>query len=96
MLLDCFNLFEITTVWRKTFKGENIHESVEIGFLWGKLAVCSLVLSPKDANFAKKTFVHSNKSSKFAEVFSLERFPLYSTNFNQVKKQHMEEIFLQR
>ena len=31
-------------------------------------------------NFAEKTFAYSHKTVKFAQVFSLESFPLYSTS----------------
>ena len=37
---------------------------------------------PKEAtspNFAEKTFMNSHKTTKFAEVFSLETFSLYGT-----------------
>ena len=44
---------------------------------------CGLLVSaaPKDAtppNFAEKTFANRHKTTKFAKVFSLESFPLYS------------------
>ena len=42
---------------------------------------CSLV-PPKYAmspNFAERKFTNGHKTSKFAKVFSLERFPLYSS-----------------
>ena len=32
-------------------------------------------------NFMEKTFVNSHKTLKFAKVFSLESFPLYSTQY---------------
>ena len=40
------------------------------------------IVPPKDVtppNFMEKTFVNSNKTSKFAKVFSLESVPLYGT-----------------
>ena len=43
-------------------------------------ADCSLVSPPKDAtplNFGEKTFANSYKTSKIAEVFSLDSFSLY-------------------
>ena len=39
-------------------------------------------VAPKDAtppSFAEKTFANRHKTAKFAKVFSLESFPLYST-----------------
>ena len=42
------------------------------------LLVCA---APKDAmppNFTEKTFANSHKTGKFAKVFSLESFPLYT------------------
>ena len=50
---------------------------------------CSLVLLPKDAmppNFTEKTFANSYKILKFAEVFSLESFPLYGICYNGSEK----------
>ena len=49
-------------------------------FVEKTFADCSLV-PPKDAtppNFTEKTFANSHKASKFAKVFSLEIFTLYS------------------
>ena len=51
-------------------------------------ADCSLVLPivpPEDItppNFAKKTFTNSHKTLKYAKVFSLESFPLYTVNMH--------------
>ena len=45
---------------------------------------CSLVLLLNDAmspNFVEKKFANSYKTSKFAKVFSLESFSLYSMKF---------------
>jgi len=73
------------TVWREAFEGENVWELVgNTIFVEKTFADCSLVL-PKDTmppNFAEKTFANtpsSHKTLKFAKVFSLESFPLYST-----------------
>ena len=44
-----------------------------------RLLACA---TPKDAtppDFAEKTFVNSHKTVKFAKVFSLESFPIYSS-----------------
>ena len=52
---------------------------VENKIFAGNFADCLLVL-PKDVtcpNFAEKTFANSHKTSKFANVFSLESFSLY-------------------
>ena len=44
-------------------------------------ADCFSFATAKDAtppNFTEKTFVNSHKTTKFAKVFSLKSFPLYS------------------
>ena len=48
--------------------GENCH---------GLLA-CAAPKGATTQNFAEKTFANSHKTKKFAKVFSLESFPLYS------------------
>jgi len=53
---------------QKGYRGENFH---------GLLAFAT----PKDTmaqNFEAKTFTNSHKTAKFAKVFSLKSFPLYS------------------
>ena len=50
-----------------------------------RLLACAV---PKDAtppNFAEKTFVNSHKTAKFAKVFFLKRFPLYSSICHHVR-----------
>ena len=50
-------------------------------------ADCSLLprqRMPRTKFFGKKTFAYSHKTAKFAKVFSLESFPLYSTFFQVV------------
>ena len=68
------------------FQGRNFREFVENKIVMEKTFVdCSLLSPPKDTtppNFAEKTFANSYKTSKFAKVFSLESFPLYSVLFH--------------
>ena len=68
----------IAFISRYSLEGENFPKLVE-----NKIYVdCLLLPLPKDAthpNFAEKTFAKSYKTSKFAKVFPLESFPLYST-----------------
>ena len=48
---------------------------------------------PKDAtppNFTEKTFANSHKTEKFAKVFSLEIFPLYSILYTVHMKQMLQ------
>ena len=69
--------------------GEKIRELVEKIFVENTFADWLLVL-PKDAtppNFVEKTFANSHKTSKFAKVFSLESFPLYSIAVLRRKKE---------
>ena len=56
----------------------------KIQFLRRKLSQILTRAAPKDAtspNFIEKTFANSHKTLKFAQVFSLESFPLYLTDY---------------
>ena len=56
------------------FRGENFH----------RVLTCAALKDTTPPNFAEKTFVNSHKTAKFAKVFSLESFLLYSS-FSQVQ-----------
>ena len=44
-----------------------------------KTVTCAVPKETMPPNFAEKTFVDSHKTVKFAKVFSLENFSLYSS-----------------
>ena len=72
------------TVQRETFTGENFSELVENINCLEKTFTSCLLVPLKDAtplNFTEKTSANSHKTSKFAQVFSLESFPLYGMCF---------------
>ena len=54
-------------------------------------ADCSLLLRQKShtPNFAEKTFTNSHKTAKFANVFSLKSFPLYSMIYSTRRTQFL-------
>ena len=66
------------------FRGKKLLQIGEKIFTKRTFVDCSLV-PPKDAmpqNLAKMTFINSYKTSKFAKVFALKGFPLYSTSLH--------------
>ena len=70
------------TVERGTFEEENICKLVKNTFFTEKtfcgLLTCSVPNNSMPPDFVEKTLANSHKTTKFAKVFSLESFPLYS------------------
>ena len=77
------NKHNYNTVQRETFEGENFRGSGKCDLFVEKTFVeCKNLTQVGMArpNFkdTEKTFTGSSKTTKFVNIFSLERFPLYS------------------
>ena len=74
--------------WHLPYSGKLLREKTfanwwKIWFSGRKLLLIACFCRAKGRhapNFTEKTFMNSHKTAKFAQVFSLESFPLYSTS----------------
>ena len=75
-------IHDVCTVYWETFEEENFCETSEIEDFTKKTFVGQWPVDGAHAhapqNSQKKTFVNGPKSTKFANIFFLESFPVYS------------------